>query len=76
MLLPVLLSTLLVAVVAQRDPAKDVCRRHRHQTCIIDSKLYIDGGLVYWGSSFSNDSKAEPSTLSICRYDQFTNVCR
>lgn len=68
MLLLALLNTLLIATAAQQgDPTKDVCRRHGHQTCIIDSKLYIDGGLAYWGGSVGNDSKAEPSKLNTAR---------
>jgi hypothetical protein len=41
----------LVFVFAQttsKDPNKDFCRRYLHQTCVVDSKLYIDGGLVYY----------------------------
>lgn len=32
----------------QKDPLKDFCRIHGHQTTIVDRKLYIDGGLVNW----------------------------
>jgi hypothetical protein len=59
-----LLSTILAATAAQQniaDPIKDFCRRHQHQTCIIDSKLYIDGGMVYYGGSVENSSVAEQS---------------
>ncbi|ORY17168.1 hypothetical protein BCR34DRAFT_62488 [Clohesyomyces aquaticus] len=31
-----------------KDPLKDFCRKFGHQTAIVDSKLYIDGGLVNW----------------------------
>ncbi|KAF2632023.1 hypothetical protein BU25DRAFT_454396 [Macroventuria anomochaeta] len=44
------------------DPINDFCRRHQHQTCIIDSKLYIDGGRVYYGGSVDNGSVAEQNT--------------
>ncbi|KAF2626381.1 hypothetical protein BU25DRAFT_432178 [Macroventuria anomochaeta] len=60
-----LLSILLVVATAQqngKDPIKNVCRRHKHQTCIIDSKLYIDGGLAYYGGSKDNGSVAEKNT--------------
>ena len=32
----------------QKDPLIDFCRRFGHQTCVIDTKLYIDGGQVDW----------------------------
>ena len=60
----VILYTFLVSAVAQqnsKDPIDDFCRRYKHQTCIIDSKLYIDGGLVYYGTSVNNDSQPESS---------------
>lgn len=57
--------TALVAVAAAqqniKDPVNDFCRRHKQQTCVIDSKLYIDGGMVYYGGDKSNDSVAEQS---------------
>ena len=59
-----LFSTILAVTAAQQnlgDPINDFCRRHQHQTCIIDSKLYIDGGKVYYGGSVDNDSVAEQS---------------
>ncbi|KAF2448473.1 hypothetical protein P171DRAFT_481540 [Karstenula rhodostoma CBS 690.94] len=64
----VLLSTLLAVALAQqniKDPIADFCRRHRHQTCVIDGKLYIDGGMVYYGGSKDNDSVAEQNTWLI-----------
>lgn len=30
----------------QKDPLIDFCRRFGHQSCVIDSRLYIDGGQV------------------------------
>jgi transcription elongation factor GreA-like protein len=60
-----LLRSILVAVVlaeqSGKDPIKDVCRRHLQQTCVIDSKLYIDGGLVYYGGSKDDSTVADPS---------------
>ena len=57
-----LLSSLSILVVAQQgDPTKEVCRRHGHQTCIVDSKLYVDGGLAYWGGDVNNNSQAVTS---------------
>ncbi|KAK4190088.1 autophagy-related protein 3 [Podospora australis] len=35
---------------AQFDPVKNFCRRFGHQTALIDRKLYIDGGMVNFGS--------------------------
>lgn len=37
------LIALLAVTAAGQDPIQDFCRRHQHQTCVIDSKLYIDG---------------------------------
>ena len=63
-----LFSVLLAVAVAQqniKDPIDDFCRRHKQQTCMIDSKLYIDGGMVYYGGEKNNDSKAEQSKVAI-----------
>ncbi|KAJ4346649.1 uncharacterized protein N0V89_010580 [Didymosphaeria variabile] len=60
-----LISAVLAVAAAQqniKDPVDDFCRRHRQQTCVIDSKLYIDGGMVYYGGSKSNDSVPEQNT--------------
>jgi hypothetical protein len=59
------LSTILTATIVAQDPVKEFCRRHQHQTCVIDSKLYIDGGKVHYGSSVQNDSIAEQSELML-----------
>lgn len=32
--------------VAQPDPASDLCRIWGQQTALVDSKLYIEGGIV------------------------------
>ncbi|KAJ8109048.1 hypothetical protein OPT61_g7738 [Boeremia exigua] len=45
-----------------QDPITDFCRRYQHQTCIIDDKLYIDGGLVYYGPSVIKESRPERNT--------------
>jgi hypothetical protein len=61
---PLLFITALVVAAAQQnspDPVKNFCRRHQHQTCIIDSVLYIDGGKVFYGGSVESDSVAEQS---------------
>lgn len=58
-----LVSALLVARTTQQSgqsPTKDVCRRHQHLTCVVDSKLYIYGGLAYYGGGM-NESTLEPS---------------
>lgn len=36
------------------DPITNFCRRFAHQTTVIDNVLYIDGGLVDYGSIDSN----------------------
>lgn len=59
-----LLSAITAVTAAQQnaaDPINDFCRRHQQQTCIIDSKLYIDGGKVYYGGAVNNGSVAEQS---------------
>lgn len=53
--------TLISAQQVIQDPVIDFCRRHQHQTCIIDSKLYIDGGLEYFGTGVSGSSQPERS---------------
>lgn len=65
-ILAILCFILLSAVAQQnsKDPIANFCRRYKHQTCIIDSKLYIDGGLVYYGTSVTNESQPESSTYS------------
>lgn len=57
-------GAILAVTVAQTnvgDPINDFCRRHLHQTCIVDNKLYIDGGKIYYGGSVNNGSVAEQS---------------
>ncbi|KAJ4985569.1 cell wall anchored protein [Stagonosporopsis vannaccii] len=60
-----LLSAILGNTIAQQnvgDPINDFCRRHQQQTCIIDSRLYIDGGKVYYGGSVDNGTTAVQNT--------------
>ena len=54
----ILLAFALVGTWAQdvKDPINDFCRRFGHQTAIIDSHLYIDGGLVNWNPISQNPS--------------------
>ena len=59
-----LLLVYAALVVAQQDPIQDFCRRHQHQTCVIDDKLYIDGGQVYYGVSVENGSSPQQSKSS------------
>ena len=33
------------------DPNDDYCRRWGHQTCVLDDKLYIDGGYIASGGN-------------------------
>lgn len=70
-MLLVLLSAILAVTAAQQnlaDPIADFCRRHQHQTCIIDSKLYIDGGMVYYGGSVDNNTVAEQSGFELAKH--------
>jgi hypothetical protein len=60
-----LFCALTTVVAAQQDPIRDFCRRHQHQTCIIDDKLYIDGGKVYYGGFVENGSIAHQSKSAI-----------
>jgi hypothetical protein len=57
-------TAMVALAAAQHDPIHDYCRRHQHQTCVIDSKLYIDGGKVHYGVSVENGSIAQQSKLS------------
>jgi hypothetical protein len=69
------LFTFLVFVtfsVAQRDPLKEFCRIHSHQTTVVDRKLYIDGGLVNWSPltaesiNYTSIRPTNTSVLSMC----------
>jgi hypothetical protein len=60
-----LFCALTTVVAAQQDPIHDFCRRHQHQTCIIDNKLYIDGGKVYYGGFVDNGSTVQQSKSAI-----------
>ncbi|KAF1846853.1 uncharacterized protein K460DRAFT_425442 [Cucurbitaria berberidis CBS 394.84] len=63
-----IIGTVLASAIAQehiQDPIKDFCRRHQHQTCIIDSKLYIDGGLVYYGHDVQPSRPPQTNTWLI-----------
>jgi hypothetical protein len=60
-----LFCALTTVVAAQHDPIRDFCRRHQHQTCIIDNKLYIDGGKVYYGGFVDNGSTVQQSKSAI-----------
>ncbi|KAH7125767.1 hypothetical protein B0J11DRAFT_615097 [Dendryphion nanum] len=50
MRLAVFSSTLAVVAAQQQiqNPIQNFCRRHQHQTCVIDSKIYTDGGLIHY----------------------------
>lgn len=62
------ITAMVALAAAQHDPIQDFCRRHQHQTCVIDSKLYIDGGKVHYGVSVENGSIAQQSKLSRSEY--------
>ncbi|KAH7074813.1 hypothetical protein BKA63DRAFT_321944 [Paraphoma chrysanthemicola] len=56
---------LAAAQQAIQNPIKDFCRRHQQQTCIVDNRLYIDGGLAYYGTGISGSSRPERNTWLI-----------
>lgn len=60
----VALSALATAQQNIADPINNFCRRHQHQTCVIDSKLYIDGGMVYYGGLVTPEV-APQSSMSV-----------
>jgi hypothetical protein len=62
--LSVLLSCLPLSL-QQANDGKDqnICRRWGHQTCVIDDRLYLDGGLFNSGSD-SNQSSMMKSALN------------
>ncbi|KAJ4293397.1 hypothetical protein N0V90_008680 [Kalmusia sp. IMI 367209] len=75
-MLSIIFSTILAVAAAEsniKDPINNFCRRHKHQTCTIDSKLYIDGGLVYYGGGVNNDSVAEQNTWLLWEDTSDTN---
>lgn len=79
-LFPLLVLFAISAVTyTQQDPIQDFCRRHQHQTCVIDNKLYIDGGKVYYGGTVENGSTAQQSKFTMSKHktlaDEQTNDC-
>jgi hypothetical protein len=52
------LFLLLTGLSWQKDPLNDFCRRFGHQTTVVDSKLYIDGGAVNWNPISQNPTNA------------------
>jgi hypothetical protein len=56
------LLALATAEQVLQDPVKSFCRRHQQQTCVVDDKLYIDGGLAYYGTGINGASRPERST--------------
>lgn len=69
LLLPglVLLFCLVPGTVQQKDPVQGFCRRFGHQTTVIDSKLYTDGGLINWNPiSTYNQNYSSESVRSQC----------
>ena len=66
-------TAIIAITAAQQDPILDFCRRHQHQTCVIDSKLYIDGGKVHYGVSVENNSIAQQSKTSSLKFTSLAN---
>lgn len=59
MLFMCILLPFLTLVASQQniqDPVASFCRSHQHQTCVIDSKMYVDGGEVYYGGEVESSS--------------------
>jgi hypothetical protein len=50
----------------QKDPLNDFCRRFGHQSTIIDSKLYLDGGLVNWNPLATNPANYSSKSPLFC----------
>ena len=50
------LFNLFTLSIAQNDPIEHFCRRHGHQSAVVDNKLYVDGGLVNY-KPFGADSR-------------------
>jgi hypothetical protein len=74
-----LFPAILTAVAAQQnipDPVRDFCRRHQHQTCMIDSRLYIDGGQLFYGGAVGNDSVGQQSQFKSMRCVSIAYQCR
>ncbi|KAL3305899.1 cell wall anchored protein [Colletotrichum asianum] len=54
---------LLAPAIAQQDPVNNFCRRFGHQTAVVDSKLYIDGGLINWNINENPSNYSNPWLL-------------
>lgn len=52
--------------VGEQNPRDNFCRRHGHQTTVIDDKLYIDGGYVNF-DTFPTDNQTYPSKWDLIR---------
>jgi hypothetical protein len=55
----------------QMDPVNNFCRRFGHQSCVIDRKLYIDGGQVNWNPVAQNYT-SKPASRAHCDYRAFS----
>lgn len=57
----VILSHLVCGGLQQKDPVQGFCRRFGHQTTVIDSRLYTDGGLIDWNpiSTYNQNYSSE-----------------
>ncbi|XP_014552037.1 hypothetical protein COCVIDRAFT_30500 [Bipolaris victoriae FI3] len=76
-------SLLTLALSQQDDPIKDFCRRWGHATAQIDSKLYIDGGMIAstpFQSNHTNPwllfSDLNPSTVGAEMPAQYANLSK
>jgi len=54
MFLVLCLLGLFVPLSCQKDPLNDFCRRHGHQSVVVDDRLYLDGGFVNWNPIAQN----------------------
>lgn len=56
--LSALLSYLSLSLQQASDvEVQNLCRRWGHQTCVIDSRLYLDGGRISPGPDFESNIK-------------------
>jgi hypothetical protein len=52
----------------QKDPLNDFCRRFGHQSAVVDSRLYLDGGFVDWNPIAQNRQNYTSKTGSLLHF--------
>jgi hypothetical protein len=61
----------------QMDPVNNFCRRFGHQSCVIDRKLYIDGGQVNWNpvaQNYTSKPALRESNATLVRFSVVTDL--